>query len=294
MKHISELRKEKELTQSQLAGLLNISQQAVSKYEKEERDPDIDVLIRISRFFNVSTDYLLGITENKLPYGTTSYSDTKLYSNDSIGNSLNYWISKSYYSDDELTEKLGISKELLNDYCSGLVEPSLDILQSLSKICEVSTDCLLGLREHSRPKHEGKYPFQFDPKISQRLKEEAKSMSTSYSGLADTLGITEDEVFNFFEYGFIPHISVLSRLAKYYNVTADYLLNLSDSKLGINSSIEPVYTALTELNSVNRVITHGEILKLLKEQEKENYMEKQSVAADHIPVLMTGTDNLGK
>lgn len=62
MKHIADLRKEVGLTQAELAFHLNISQQAVSKYEKEEREPDIDVLIRIADFFNVTTDYLLGLS----------------------------------------------------------------------------------------------------------------------------------------------------------------------------------------------------------------------------------------
>ena len=58
---ILELRKKHNLTQEGFAELLNVSRQAVQKWEKNISLPDSDKLISISRVFNVSVDYILGI-----------------------------------------------------------------------------------------------------------------------------------------------------------------------------------------------------------------------------------------
>jgi len=56
---IQDLRKKNGLSQEQLAEQLGISRQAISKWESEQSTPDIDKVVLISDFFNVSTDYLL-------------------------------------------------------------------------------------------------------------------------------------------------------------------------------------------------------------------------------------------
>ena len=56
---IKQLRKEKGLTQSQLADLLGVTDKAVSKWEVGETNPDISLLPKISEIFNVTLDYLL-------------------------------------------------------------------------------------------------------------------------------------------------------------------------------------------------------------------------------------------
>ena len=56
---IQSLRKQHGLSQEQLADTLNVSRQAVSKWETDESQPDIDRLVEISGMFNVSTDYLI-------------------------------------------------------------------------------------------------------------------------------------------------------------------------------------------------------------------------------------------
>ena len=56
----TELRKKKGLTQAEVASNLNVSPQAVSKWEKGESCPDISLLGKIADLFDVSVDYLLG------------------------------------------------------------------------------------------------------------------------------------------------------------------------------------------------------------------------------------------
>lgn len=59
---LKNLRLERKLTQKQLADRIGLAVSAVSSYESGVRYPSYDVLIKLSRIFHVSTDYLLGIT----------------------------------------------------------------------------------------------------------------------------------------------------------------------------------------------------------------------------------------
>ena len=59
---IKELRKEKGLTQLQLAIALNLDQTTISKWEVGKALPDTSMLTQLASFFDVSTDYLLGLS----------------------------------------------------------------------------------------------------------------------------------------------------------------------------------------------------------------------------------------
>lgn len=61
---IKALRNSKHLTQSQLAQALNVSKNAVYAWEAEIRKPEMDKLLELSDFFNVSLDYLVGRSVN--------------------------------------------------------------------------------------------------------------------------------------------------------------------------------------------------------------------------------------
>lgn len=57
-----ELREQNGISQQQLADSLNITRQSLSLYEKAERTINIDLLVKIANYFNVSADYLLGLS----------------------------------------------------------------------------------------------------------------------------------------------------------------------------------------------------------------------------------------
>lgn len=59
-KRLREMRKERKLTQQQMADMLNVSLNGFQKYEQAERSPSLDCLVRIADILDVSTDYLLG------------------------------------------------------------------------------------------------------------------------------------------------------------------------------------------------------------------------------------------
>lgn len=60
MKKIADLRKEANLTQRQLAEAINVTQASVSRWEKNQRSIIGSNLIKISTYFNISVDELLG------------------------------------------------------------------------------------------------------------------------------------------------------------------------------------------------------------------------------------------
>lgn len=68
MLRIREVREDKDLTQIQISQLLNCTQQTYSRYETGEITIDIYNLIKLAQFYNTSTDYLLGITDEIKPY----------------------------------------------------------------------------------------------------------------------------------------------------------------------------------------------------------------------------------
>lgn len=63
-RRIRDLREDHDLTQTQIAQVLGMSQTGYSKYETGENDIPTWVLIKLSKFYNTSIDYLLGQTNN--------------------------------------------------------------------------------------------------------------------------------------------------------------------------------------------------------------------------------------
>ena len=62
---IRDLREDADLNQTQVAKMLGMSQTGYSKYETGENDIPTEVLIKLAKFYETSTDYLLGLTNTK-------------------------------------------------------------------------------------------------------------------------------------------------------------------------------------------------------------------------------------
>ena len=56
---LKEIRKQRKISQLRLAMDLSISREALSYYENGKRNPDLDMLVRLSKYFDVSIDYLI-------------------------------------------------------------------------------------------------------------------------------------------------------------------------------------------------------------------------------------------
>lgn len=68
MNRLKELRENANLTQSDIAKLLNVSQVAYSYYEIGKRAIPLDLLIRLAAFYETSVDYILYLTDKRKSY----------------------------------------------------------------------------------------------------------------------------------------------------------------------------------------------------------------------------------
>ena len=59
---IKELRKKSKITQAELSDSINIGQSTLANFENGKRTIPIDIIIQLAQFFNVSADYLLGLS----------------------------------------------------------------------------------------------------------------------------------------------------------------------------------------------------------------------------------------
>lgn len=264
---ISEERKKLGLSQEELAIRVGVSQKSISKYERGTRRPSYETLTAMASLFEVSVDYLLGNDKlaevQPLSVKTVSMANT----------SIEYWVNKTGHSYKEISDKLGISEDQFLSYLRNEKDIPCKLLISLSEICEVSTDCLLGLTNKSRDRDfDNNLPFHYDYNIAERIKKLCQSQlsNVSSSYLESLLSLTDAEVFRLIEYGFVPHVDTIIKLAKDFNVSTDYLL------CQIDEADEKILKIFRLLNADNKDIIIGEIKKCLKEQRYE-----QSVAADH-------------
>ena len=65
---IRELREDNDLKQRELAEILKCSQRVYSNYERGDIDVPTEILIKLSKYYDVSTDYLLGLSDIQNPY----------------------------------------------------------------------------------------------------------------------------------------------------------------------------------------------------------------------------------
>lgn len=66
---LRQLRQKNRLTQGQLAEILGLKPTAISNYESQRNEPSFEKLIALSKYFDVTCDYLLGVTDAYLPIG---------------------------------------------------------------------------------------------------------------------------------------------------------------------------------------------------------------------------------
>lgn len=65
---IRDLREDRDISQGDIARYLMCDQSLYSKYERGEREIPLRLIIKLAEFYNVSIDYLVGNTDNSIPY----------------------------------------------------------------------------------------------------------------------------------------------------------------------------------------------------------------------------------
>ena len=70
---LKELREEFQLTQKELSKYLHIKQNTYSQYENNQRQLPLEILVTLAKYYEVSTDYILGLTDTDTPYPKKEY-----------------------------------------------------------------------------------------------------------------------------------------------------------------------------------------------------------------------------
>lgn len=72
MERLKKLREEKGISQIRLSIEVGVAQESISAYERGKAVPTCENLVKIAKYLNTSTDYLLELTDMKLPYNRIS------------------------------------------------------------------------------------------------------------------------------------------------------------------------------------------------------------------------------
>jgi len=133
---LKSLRKEKNISQEKLAQYLNVSFQAVSKWENSSTYPDIELLPELARFFGITVDELLGaeqIDEEKL-YEEYEARAAEIYRNGDISKALPIW-QEAYH---KLPNNIEVKEMLMSIYFD------IDKVKYQKEIVELGTEIYNG------------------------------------------------------------------------------------------------------------------------------------------------------
>ncbi len=65
---LRDLREDHDLTQDELVKILNMHKTTYTNYEQGKREPPFELIIKLAKFYNVTIDYIAGLTNNPKPY----------------------------------------------------------------------------------------------------------------------------------------------------------------------------------------------------------------------------------
>jgi len=159
-KRIKSLRLEKGITQDKLATYLNLSYQAISKWENDETQPDISLLVPIANYFDVSLDYLLGNECSQTFYQTRREKLQSIYELDRTDDNFrladiayksfiengnptakDYWYY-AYLYDVRATESIRIAKNLYLKAINCLADvQEEEISNAYEELCRLLINC---------------------------------------------------------------------------------------------------------------------------------------------------------
>ena len=183
-KRIVELRKKRGLTQAELAKSIGISRSALSLYEIEKREPDIDTLGKLSALFKVPVGYILGKEQEITDY--TNYTmDTPEFALD-FKMRIRELLAEQKISEEEFAERAGFNYEEKDSYLYGNRIPSIEDLIKIAGALNVSTDYLLNVTNRKRISAEEEMLLQ----SFNRCDKECKKYLISKAGVLCVEGIS--------------------------------------------------------------------------------------------------------
>lgn len=298
-KRIMELRTEKGITQSELAKIIGISRSALSLYEIEKREPDIDTLNKLATFFDVWVDYLIGHSDQRNSDALFEYRYISI--SNRLGNILNKYRENHNLSEIDFAKKLDITLETYTGIEAGKYTPSLNLLRKLAEIMGYDLDYLTGAIDHTTVqtnesiKTNGKIlPISYsesDLTFRANFEKFCFQKSIDIGTCEKELSFTKDQ-FIAVRYNRMPTLSELLKISYAAGTSMDYLIGKTDIKISNINEDE-----LELLLNYRDCLPHYKknILSRAKDLSIEsipNY-QNSSVAADD-QLRNTGTDGIKK
>jgi transcriptional regulator with XRE-family HTH domain len=138
---LKSLRNEKGITQQQMADHIKVSRPTIAGYETKGVQPDFEKLSTISSYFNVSVDYLLGLSDiREIPFTQ----DNEILPNKTgIGRKIYNLRVLNNIKQNDLADIIGVSKSTMSNYERNYSTPDIDTLIRIADYFNVSIDSIL-------------------------------------------------------------------------------------------------------------------------------------------------------
>lgn len=206
---IAELRKEHGLNQKELAKKIEVSRSALSLYEIDRREPDLETVKKIASLFGVTTDYLLG-AEGEDTMGTEEKINEIAQR---VGRNIRSIREQAGLSQDEFAEGFSVKQPTVANWETGKRQPDLNMLIQIAQFGGTSLDDLV-TKDLTPP-----VPLYVRNMVYLR-----KKRGYSQGELATVLGLQGASSIDLVESGKceLP-VSKLVRLADFFGVTMDQI-----------------------------------------------------------------------
>ena len=237
------LREENNLSQTQLAKALGVSRVSISYYENSERTADIEFLYKVSNFFNVTTDYLIGVSDFKNPKNMMEFEkDINQFTNNLLA------IDKTVLNQESLLNNLNniLDSTILKSYNDVIIEGTVKIIKNISDMKENFID---NMKKHVFQMLRDEFSNNFTRKkdygeiySDDELKEYENELSIAikkYYGI-----VTSRDFYNSLEYG----INISESTNEIVSKLSNYLINKSHAIL--NSHIPLISKIKTYENNI--------------------------------------------
>ena len=263
---LKQLRLESNISQKDLAKYLNVGERTISMWENNQREMDHKTLLKVSSYFHVSVDYLLGkkniqneIVSSNITSDENFHKKTEImtFGKKFKNRRIEMGLTQEQFAN-EFNKRYNYSfaKSTISNYENDLRTPEMNVIIKLAEMMNISIDYLLGTNQN-------KYS-------TNRLYILRKENGMTVRELGDKLNISYPTITNIEngKRGFSD--DMLLQIANYFNVSTDYLLGVSDIKNSIEDFDIIFYNDMKDLSkrSKEMVLEYARFLKMKEEKQE--------------------------
>lgn len=231
---IKELRLSAGMTQEEFGKKFGIVKSTVSLYESGKSTPNDEVKKQICSYFNISLDYLLGISDRHFPIEDLEWRYPPVKNR--FGSILKVYRSNNGISEADFASQLEISKELLANVESGFFTPSFSLISKISVITGYDIDFLTGAKSSTSVpagsieiggQTVDVYNSESSRCFQARLEEYCLKLEITDQNVLEKLGLSPQAYMDI-RFNRMPTLQELLRISFGLGVSLDYLVGKTD------------------------------------------------------------------